>query len=219
MDQKINAALLLLTCDRPDETKRTIDSLLKHVDLSRFILLHGDDASMTNKNCKEAWRAGFKTVVRPSKRQGVSKMWQQLIEKAAGLGVDWIITQENDWEWVKDFPFDVFEEAQAREDIYYVRFFGEYKEQGCRRPCGVTHSGKRITPVWQPFRQGWQIGDIHWGFPGNATRIEEAVFLTKGITRENDCRERSGKINKLCVRPIENYLYHIGEHRTGGFRA
>lgn len=220
MDTKLNVALLLLTCEREDKTRRTVDSLLQHVDLSRFILLHGDDASVSNKNCKEAWRAGFKTVVRPTLRRGVCNMWESLIEKAAALGVDWIITQENDWEWCKPFPFDVLEQAMADPDIYYMRFFGRFKEANNTRPCGVKHSGRPgFIPQWTPYIDGWEKGEIHWGFPANATRIKEARFLTKGIRREDDSRKRSGQIKKLCIRPHDNFINHIGDLRTPGFKT
>lgn len=219
MDTKLRTALLLLTCDREEETQKTIDSLIKHVDLERFVLLHGDDASATNENCLMAWKAGFKTVVRPPRRRGVCHMWSSLIARAARLDIDWIVTQENDWAWVKDFPFDIFEAIQADPGIYYMRFFGKFKEEGNKRTCGVMHSGKKIHPDWKEYKPGWEIGDIHWGFPGNATRIQEAVYLTEGIKAENHCRKRSGAIDKLTIRPIDNYLNHIGFTRTPGFKV
>lgn len=215
----MKAALLLLTCDRPDLTQRTVDSLLRHVDLTRFMLLHGDDCSASKKNCDIARMAGFKTVLRTENRSGVGYMWSNLVKLAALQGADWVVMQENDWEWVRPFPFDALEYAHQRDDLYYIRFFGKYRERDNQRPCNPKHMAKGTTPVWSKFNNGWQTGDIHWGFPANATKIDEALFLTKGIKAEGCARKRSAQIKKLVMRPEENYQFHIGDERTPGFIA
>lgn len=215
----MKAALLLLTCDRPELTQLTVDSLLRHVDLSRFTLLHGDDCSSGNRNKKIISKAGFKTVVQTSRRMGVAYMWRNLIKAASLQGVDWIVMQENDWEWVRPFPFDALEYAHSREDIYYMRFFGQYKERDNKRPCSKKHMIKKTIPVWDKLNNGWEIGDIHWGFPANATRMKEALKITRDITSEGGAWRNCLEINKLTMRPVENYQFHIGENKTNGFKA
>lgn len=212
-------AFLLLTCGREKHTQKTLDSFSRFVDPSRFVLLHGDDCSETTENKKLAYRVGFETVLETKNRMGVAYMWQSLVKIAALRGVDWIVFQENDWEWVRDFPFEAMEYAHSQEDIYYVRFFGKYREANNQRPCNPMHMVKKTHPVWEKIGNEWQKGDIHWGFPANATKTKEAVFLTSGINAEGDARKRSAEIKKLTMRPVENYVYHIGENRTDGFIA
>ena len=212
-------ALLLLTCDREENTIRTIDSILKYVDTTRFMLLHGDDCSAPRKNQNVVKKAGFNTVLKTQKRMGVAWMWQNLIAQAKLAGADWVIMQENDWEWVREFPFEALEAAHKSNDIYYIRFFGKYREPNNGRPANPMHMAKKTDPKWIDYKNGWQVGDIHWGFPSNATKIEEAVFLTRGIKSEGCARKRSAEVKKLTMRPVENYQFHFGDERTPGFIA
>ena len=213
----MKTALLLLTCGRYDLTERTLNSMLRNIDLSRFMLLHGDDCSTHADNLKLAKAAGFETVLQTPRRMGVGYMWANLVRLAALRRPDWIVFQENDWEWVDEFPHEALEYAHSREDIYYMRFFGKYRERNNQRPCNPFHMAKKTKPVWEKITEQWQTGDIHWGFPANATRTKEAMYLTAGIRAEGDARKRSGDIKKLTMRPVNNYVYHIGDDRTEGF--
>lgn len=216
MDKKI--ALCLLTCDRPELTRRTVESLKKHFRLEDFILLHGDDSSSTPENCAIAAAAGFTTIWEGRTRQGVAKMWEIMVQAAWKNHAAWVLFQENDWEWVRDFPADFV--AGLPEEIYYVRFFGKYREANNKRPCNPVNKATGIRAVWKPYAAGWETGSIHWAFPGNITKINQALFLTRGILSEGDAIKRSRDIfaGKV-IRPTENYLYHIGENRTDGFKA
>lgn len=211
-------ALCLLTCDRPELTARTVKSMQEHLPLEMFELFHGDDCSVSARNETIALEAGFRTVVKTNSRAGVSAMWRSLIERARKRKVDAVLMMENDWEWVRTLRFEEICDILEDPEVYYIRFFGVNKERG-GRPCGSTHAAKGFKdPNWRPYRAGWEIGDIHWGYPPNVTRLPEAVLLSKG-TSESQCRTFSGHLSKLCVRPLENYVFHIGEDRTKGFRA
>lgn len=219
MGEKMKLALILLTCNREDMTRRTLESLQKHVDLSRFDLIHGDDCSDSQENVDMARALGFKSLFVTPKRSGVSFMWKNLIRIAADRGAEWIITQENDWEWVRDFPFSIIDTAQAMGDVYSVRFFGKYKEANNTRPCGILHAAKKTSPDWRPIDTNWEKGDIHWGFPSGAIRARDAVFLTEAIESEGGAIKRSAQINDKVLRPYRNYVFHIGAERTKGFSA
>lgn len=213
MDCKI--AICLLTCNRPEITRRTVETMKNHIDLSKFILLHGDDNSNTYENHVIARKAGFKTVVQTQKRSGVSVMWQNLIKSAKKAGADWVLMQENDWEWDRPLRIGELRDILTDNDIYYIRLFGENKERD-GSSCCKTHLGKGKVADWVFYKDGWEMGDIHWGYPPNLTRIKEALFLSN-VNKESDAQRLSGKINKLCVRSKRNFVYHIGETRTEGF--
>ena len=216
----LKVALCLLTCDREAVTKKTIESLKKHVPLDRFILLHGDDASRSEDNCRMAQAAGFESVVKnKGERRGVTAMWRSLVSAARKRGADWVLMQENDWEWVRDYPDGLIEHVHDNDRIYYIRLFGVNKERD-GRPCGARHAAKKDAMEWREYEPlwGWEIGDIHWGFPPNFTRIKYAEGLLRAAKAESHCRKRSGKINALALRPKSNYVYHIGKSRTKGFK-
>jgi len=213
MDCKI--AICLLTCNRPEVTRRTVQSMKNHIDLSKFILLHGDDNSDTYENHVIAQKAGFRTVIQTKKRAGVSVMWRNLVKSAKKAGADWVLMQENDWEWDRPLRTEELQDILSDNDVYYIRLFGKNKERS-GRPCSKTHLGKNKTTDWVFYKDGWEIGDAHWGYPPNLTRIDEALFLSN-VEKESDAQALSGQINKLCVRPKRNFVYHIGQTRTKGF--
>lgn len=216
----MKVALALLTCNRPDITRKTVASLKKHLDLSRFELLHADDCSDTNENIEIARAAGFKELYRTEQRQGVASMWRNTILRAAAMKCDWILIQENDWEWVRDFPWAALEKVNADKRIYTMRLYGEFRERGRKRPCNPMHMSKFKKTNWKPSQyEGFNIGDAHWGFACNLIRTADALFLTGGIKNEGDARRRCKLIDKLSVRPQENFVFHIGEDRTQGFIA
>lgn len=211
-------ALLLLTCDRPEYTRRTVESLKRYVDLTQFALYHGDDCSSTDENSKVAADAGFQTVLSTTKRIGVGSMWSKLIKYAHEKNHDWIVLQENDWEWVRKFPFSALSHARLRDDVYCLRLYGVYKEDG-KRKCGESHAGKdNKDPQWSSACNGWEVGDIHFGFPPNIIKTSVARYLTSGITSEREARLKSGSVDLLTMRPYQNFVYHFGEERTPEFK-
>lgn len=225
-------ALTFLTCDRVDYTRRTLETLAAHNDLSRFVLLHGDDASVDDAGGELARRLGFETVVqtkalRQRGRRGVAAMTEELFEHASRRGCELVLNLQNDWECVRPIPPEVWQ-FFVHPSIYCVRLYGAMKSTTGR--CGIHHGGREPRKVveWRPFEPnggrpkhatGWEIGDIHWGHPPAVTRIRQAVSLTRDAVSEKISRVRSGKIYLQTVRPVENVFLHIGRERTPGFVA
>jgi hypothetical protein len=210
MDDQITIALL--TCDRSEYTRQTLQTLYAHNDLHRFALIHGDDCSAKKHNLKLAESYGFETVVRTKQRQGAQAMKRAL---AKACKTPWLLLLENDWECDRPFPWDLFERVDAS-DAYTFRLFHEFKERGKRR-AGVNHYGReQAPPGWQPFGEGAEIGDIHWCSPPSVTRIQELRWLLEKKS-ERGSMALSGKIQRPVVRVTENVFYHIGESRTPGF--
>ncbi len=220
-ESTLKFAICFLTCDRTEYTLRTLETLALHNDLSKHILIHGDDASEDQDGPDAARALGFKTLVQSRRnRRGVSGMTERIIAEARLAGVDAVLNLQNDWEFIRPIPFKDAEEFLTERTTYCMRLYGKMKSTTGQ--CGIHHGGRepRTVVQWQPHEKvGYEIGDIHWGHPPAITLIEEAVYLTKGAWKESVTRIRSGKITKLTVRPIENVVLHIGKERTAGFKA
>lgn len=222
-------ALTFLTCDRADYSKRTLETLAWHNDLTKFVLIHGDDASKDDSGGELARSMGFRTMVQTrGTRRGVSKMTELLFQAALAEGATHVLNLQNDWESARPIPIEHFRAIFADENVYCLRLYGAMKSLTGR--CGIHHGGRepRLVVEWKPhefqyaggaLRGEYQAGDIHWGHPPAVTRITDAVWLTKGVLRESQSRKRSGRITRLTVRPIVNVFNHIGRERTPGFMA
>lgn len=213
-------AITLLTCDRVGYTVRTLETLAAHNDLSRFVLLHGDDASTDDAGGKLARSMGFQTAVQSRKRVGVCKMTERLFHAAQASGADVVLNLQNDWECLRPIPVETIAELLVDENVYCARLYGAMKSPTGR--CGIHHGGRdpRRVVEWVPAPvPGWEIGDIHWGHPPAVTRIADAIKLTQNVLRESQSRKRSGRITRLTVRPVANVFSHIGRERTPGFVA
>jgi hypothetical protein len=110
-------------------------------------------------------------------------------------------------------------------DIYHLRFWHEWKiprkynawvEAG-RQGYVSRHRGRdNANPDWKLFTgapEAIEIGDIHWSAPPAVTRIDEAVWLHKGVRAESGSIQRSGEIQHKVARVMENVIWHIGEAR------
>lgn len=203
-----NVAVCLLTCERLDYTTRTLDSFARHNDLARFAaLLHADDASEDPVVPSLPPRYGFRTVARPATRQGWLPMRRVLFSEAAKTA-EWVLFLENDIEWVRPFPWDLFDFVQRRRDFYCLRLQGEFKDAERRDPFMVHHKANRTAPVrWIRLKHApekAQAARIHWSAQPAVTRVPELLehhlFGTESAA--------------LTARVVVNVANHIGYQRT-----
>ncbi len=199
-------AVALQTCNRYDYTARTLETFAAHNDLSRFVLLHGDDASDDERVRLLPADYGFRTVVQTATRSGWLMTRRALIEVAA-TEAPWILLLENDIETVRPFPWDLFAFVQRWPAIYCLRLYGQFKGHKTE-PCLSTHKRRRHTPVnWRPFKHApvkSQVGDIHWSAQPCVTRSADLL-----------AHHRSGiEPHGLTVRVKQNITVHIGVERT-----
>lgn len=217
----MRVAICLLTCERFDYTRRTVESLAAHNDLSQFVLLHGDDASEDRRNIEIAELHGFARVETGARRLGVMEMQRRLADEAMCRGCDWTIILQNDWESARAIPLDLLAWLHETENVYCIRLYGALKERG-GRPAGDLHKGKGGRKAgWAPLEgapEPIEVGDIHWGSPPCATRTGVLAMLLHGCARERDARDRSGRINALTVRVTDNVFWHFGSERTPEFK-
>lgn len=203
-------AICLLTSDRLAYTRQTLESFFRHnyYWLSKFVLLHGDDGSVERDVFTLVKAHGFKTVYSSSIKQGWRVSRRQLFEQAAKHS-DWILFLENDIEWARPFPWELFELVRKDARIYCLRLQGLYKDRAQLDAHMVHHKdGDRTVPVkWKRIKRApepAQIGKIHWSAQPSVTRARDLLRL----------HQFGYQIDALTARVLENVTYHMGTERT-----
>lgn len=201
-------AVALLTCDRFAYTEATLRSFSAHNDTSRFCLLHADDASTDPRVPALATAHGFRTVARSTTRKGWLPMRLALFKYAA-READWILFLENDIEWLRAFPWPLFEYVSRQANIYCLRLYGEFKDRhGEDRALAFHKQGPRVQPVkWRRLKyapEPCQVGLIHWGAQPSVTRAQPLLDLHRYGMESGD----------LTARVVANVTAHIGLERT-----
>lgn len=197
-------AVALLTCDRLAFTQATVRSFVAHNDLSRFLLLHGDDAS-TDPAVPATPRAyGFETVVRSTERQGWLPMRIRLFEEAERRGAEWVLFLENDVETVREFPWALFDFVRSKRQFYCLRLYGEFKARDRQEPSFTYHKQNRAAPVrWMRLKyapEKSQACRIHWSAQPSVTQIGPLL----------DLHRHGMESGALTARVVDNVTYHIG---------
>lgn len=201
-------AVALLTCDRFAYTETTLRSFAAHnADTSRFQLFHADDASTDPRVPALATAHGFRTVARSTTRKGWLAMRIALFE-AAAREAEWVLFLENDIEWIRAFPWALFDYVRRQSNIYCLRLYGEFKGRG-EEPCLAFHKqSSRLQPVkWRPLKfapEPTQVGVIHWSAQPSVTRTAPLLDLHRHGMESGD----------LTARVLENVTVHIGVQRT-----
>lgn len=205
-------AVCLLTCDRVEYTRRTLESFARHnPDRSRFVLLHADDASRDGRNAELAGAAGFATLVQHTARAGNLATRIALLEAAAAGGAEWVLVLENDCESVRPFPWPLFDFCRRQKHVYCLRLFGKYKDADKRQPCKTINqwAGLGSPPVIWTKAAGApepaEVGIIHWTAQPAVTRTRHVLAIH---------RDRVRRKLGLTVRVLENVFHHIGLERT-----
>lgn len=201
-------AVVLLTCGRYAYTRTTLESFTRcNPDRSRFVLLHGDDASEDSELSALVQAHGFRTVVQHDERLGNAALRSALIRHATKCA-EWTLVLENDIQSLRPFPWPLFDFVQQCPDVSCLRLYGAYKDQAKRQPCLTTHKREGHTPVlWGPCKHApepAQIGRIHWSAQPSVTRSQALWTLHRRGT------EPPG----LTVRVKQNVMAHIGVERT-----
>lgn len=201
-------AVCLLTCDRRTYTETTLRTFAAMNDLTRFKLLHADDASTDPMVPALATVYGFHTVARSSERAGWLSMRTRLFEAAKRRGATWVLFLENDVEWVRPFPWETFHYVASKPQFYCLRLYGEFKDRYRQEPSFIYNKVDRARPVrWkrlkfapEPVQATW----IHWSAQPSVTKIGPLLDLHQYGMESSD----------LTARVRENVTYHIGVQRT-----
>jgi hypothetical protein len=201
-------AVLLMTCDRPAYTRRTLETFLAHnPDRSRFVLLHGDDASIAPDNLELAAAAGFRTVIRNTgRRRGILALRTALIDAAAPL-TKWALVLENDLESRRPFPWALFDHVRYQSKFYALRLFGAFKDADQAEPCKTVHQWTGRDVRWASLEgapEPAEVADVHWSAQPTVTRTKALVAL----------HHHHSRTLGLTARVVDNVMVHIGATRT-----
>jgi hypothetical protein len=134
-----------------------------------------------------------------------------------------VLFMENDWVWVKPFPFDLFDRVCRDSNVWYLRTYGKYKELSkhgtpMRPSIDNRHSGLRgYTVKWHPYTDCSEIGWIHPSNSG-AKRTDLYMDLLSKCDTHAQTLNKSGYIQEKTVRVKDNIIWHIGAERTPEFR-
>jgi hypothetical protein len=218
-------AVCLISADRYEYTKATVESFHKFNLGLNLTLLQADDASEDNRVREVGTLHGFEQINKSNgKRLGGQAMRRLAITAAAKRGATHVYILENDIETVRSLPVAFLAYAFTDPEVYCVRLYGLCKERNGQRKCSPYHLGRgKIQPVeWNEYRNEFetaQIGDVHWGAQPCVTRIGEAVWLHADTQRESDIWRKCTKLQAKTVRLLNNVTFHIGDDRTPNFRA
>lgn len=202
-------AICLLTSDRVDMTRVTLESLAaQNPNLQDHILLHADDASATLDNSELACAYGFETVYEPrGEKHGPIPALHLMWHRARAMGADWILHLENDQLSVAPLP--------ALDDCDCIRLYGEWKAEDRTDPrsrAGTHIMGTKERISWHPYRDGWEVAEAHWGGQASMTRTHH---LVEAIAHADRMKTISLKLARLLtIRPVENITFHIGVQPT-----
>jgi GT2 family glycosyltransferase len=200
-------AICLLTCDRYDYTKRTLDTLAANNDLSKFSLYHADDASEDTRTQTLVRSYGFLTIVQNTKRRGWLYTRTKMIRAVSKRNIDWILNLENDIESLRPFPWDLFRFVHKRHDVCSLRLYGRFKDRERKDECMDRYKRTGIDPKWRALKyapEASQIGWIHWSAQPAVTRVSSLLDLH--LYRMD--------LGAKTVRVKKNVMVHIGAERS-----
>jgi hypothetical protein len=206
-------AVALQTCDRALYTQKTVESFRAHnPDLSRFVLLHGDDASSDPSVLSIAQSAGFRTVSQMYQREGWLPTRIALLAHACFLA-PWVLLLEDDCETVRPFPWALFDFVSASPKVDTLRLYGDYKNVDGLDKCLTFDKRRRVPGAtmappdvrWKPIKGAPEPSEgayIHWSPQPAVTRSDVLWRLHTG-----------GQMLGRTARVIQNVTSHIGVER------
>lgn len=217
----MKVAVLLTTRCREDMTAETLRTFAEHHKLSRFLLLHGDDASPTRENKRLAAQYGFETVYDPERQLGHMASFRALMHVAMSERSEWVLNLENDWQWVRPTPSWAHEAMEGGDwpDVDCIRLYGAAKARsGPRAPTGANLMGADRPIAWRACWDGVEYApECHFAGPPSYIRTD----VLWPWVRELPTFKEVGKVLHMpTLRPVENCVWHLGdtvEKSTPGF--
>jgi hypothetical protein len=216
-------AVVFLTCDRLDLTKKTVKSFLNKNDRSNFDLFYGDDQSTDDRIHSFMNRNSIKCIMTHGKRRGCSQSSDELLYRASNeSNADYILYMQNDFESVRTIPLKVIAEIMDdHQNVGWIRLYGLNKNATVPggNPTDPTNKFKPNKPMveWTPstiFGENIEIGDAQWSYHPAIHRWDILLHIIKGATRERDVGIAAVHTGLLTARFMDNITNHIGIRKT-----
>jgi len=229
--------VLVLTCDRLNYTKRTVDSFLElnysqmHGAGLQFDLFYADDASIGWDDMKAYMQSrGFICIHRNETRAGCSPCTRDALLKCLHIGrkreASWgykygLLYLQNDWESAASLPpLASLRTIFSDKAVGWMRLYGAFKDKEQKQPVSGKHLGNGKLANWMPYSRykGMEVAQIHWCYNPSITRLGLIKPLfSEPVSRESDVIHRSAKLSSyVAVRYPDNVMYHIGDVVTPG---
>lgn len=218
-------ALLLVTSNRSDLTKRTLESFRQmNGESLPCTLFHADDVSATAENFELAKAFGCQTILRSTQRLGAHGTRAAALRRIAEMDCPThVFILENDWRSARPVPWDQVQFFADHSKAYCFRLYGAQKQEDGTRPAGAHHAGRdNADPGWQDLTgvmSGCEIGDIHWGAPPHVARMGTLLKLHTDTRNDRQVMKKSGRVKEKVIRVKDNVFWHIGDERTPGFKS
>lgn len=213
----------ILTCERYDLTRKTVESFIKHNGRADFDFCYGDDAS-TDKRIHEFMdELDIPCLVKHKKRVGCSPTSDELVQAASKLDNHnpYLLYLQNDFETVRTISLEVIQELFAAPKVGWVRLYGRHKNDTVPggNPTNNTHKAKPGKPTvqWSKttiYGEEIEMGDIHWGYSPSINRMEVMTNIVAGAKCEMDVSIKAMHTGLLTARFVRNVTNHIGHGQS-----
>ncbi|MGH8432100.1 MAG: hypothetical protein ACREUF_17030 [Solimonas sp.] len=201
----MTTAICLLTADRPEYTRRTLEALDAFRPSVGYHYLHADDGSQSGENVALALKHRFKTVYRSKERKGPVAALRAMWAEARTRGASHILHLENDIEIIAPIP--------GRRDADSVRLYGDTKSPGgARSKTGTCIIGTKEPIVWKWDGDGWFRGVAHWGGQPSITRTD---LLLDAVAKAKKVKHIALTLARMdSLKPAWPVAIHFGKETT-----
>ena len=202
----------LLTARRDHYTAQAVRSFVEHNDPKdpRFELVHMAESIDGDEMIADVAAHGFELIGKPKVRIGHHAACRHILEVATERGCGHIVINENDWIWVKPFPWWVLESGLEFETC---RLFGAMKHRDPPRGTGMNSMVTGRPLDWRLVTPGVERAMAHY-VPSSITRTDVlAPWARLHPTYKSMARSR----DLDSVRLLDNVTWSIGEEHTADF--
>jgi hypothetical protein len=227
VDKKmIRISVAILTCDRLELTRKTVESFLKHNNRDNFDIFYGDDASTIPQIHKFMEKHSIPCLMKNKKRLGCSPSSAKLINLTTMISqLPYILYLQNDFESARPIPLNIIQQVfDKHRKVGWIRLYGLNKNDTIPggNPTDPRHKFKGGVPggpmvKWKKLEidnEALEIGDAQWSYHPAIHRANVLNKITKGATRERDVGVAALKTGLLTARFTKNITNHIGIRKT-----
>jgi hypothetical protein len=220
MDKEL--AVVFHTCDRYDETRKTVKSFIAHNknQLDKLDLFYGDDGSVDKRIHQLMNDHRITCVFQSPHRVGCTVSAGQLLNTVANKTTAPYITYiQNDCVFLKTINLKEIQDIFLQQNIGAIRLWGAYKNKEKTLVASNKHLGKKgifVSWIQHPQYNHVEVGDIHPGLLPIVLRKELVKPLFRDAVRETDTFKNWIPMNLLVARYKENLFDHIGKRTPNG---